>query len=61
MIRTYSRNTYDELINLAADMGDFGKNYDQKHLMSEELKLAKLFLVMAATNTRLITFCYEKD
>ena len=28
MIRTYSRNTYDELINLAADMGDFGKNYD---------------------------------
>ena len=38
-----NRNTYDKLINLAADMGDFGKNYGKKHLMSEELKSAKLF------------------
>ena len=56
-----NRNTYDKLINLAADMGDFGKNYGKKHLMSEELKSAKLFLVMVATITTTITFCYETD
>ena len=56
-----NRNIYDELINLAADMGDFGKNYGKKHLMSEELNSAKLLLVMAATITTTITFCYETD
>ena len=27
------RNTYDKLINLVADMNDFGKNYFKRHLM----------------------------
>lgn len=38
-------------------MGDFGNNYGKKHLISEELKSAKLFLAIPHTTT--ITFCYE--
>lgn len=38
---------------------DFRKNYAQKILMSEMLKLAKLLLFIHATNAAPINFCNE--
>lgn len=54
--KVYSSNVF--IGKLIETFGDFRKNHDQKHLMSEVLKLAILLLPMPAISIR-ATFFYS--